>query len=109
MGALDRGVGAPDQRQAPRKGQYAPVRSAPSASARSTYAEEAEAREAKVRIDIGKGVHVAPHDSITVAEAAANWIKRAEAEGWSGPPPGRTGPTSICTSCRSWGGSNWRN
>jgi integrase len=43
--------------------------------------KEADAREAKVRIDIGKGVHVAPHDSITVAEAAENWIKRAEAAG----------------------------
>jgi integrase len=43
--------------------------------------KEAEARAAKVRIDIGKGVHVAPHDSLTVAEAAENWIKRAEAAG----------------------------
>jgi integrase len=43
--------------------------------------KEADAREHKVRIDIGKGVHVAPHDSITVTEAAENWLKRAEAAG----------------------------
>jgi integrase len=43
--------------------------------------KEAEARAAQVRIAIGKGTHVAPSDSITVAQAAENWLKRAEADG----------------------------
>ena len=32
--------------------------------------KDAGAHEAKVRIEVGKGVHVAPSESITVAEAA---------------------------------------
>jgi integrase len=43
--------------------------------------KEADARAAQVRIAIGKGTHVVPHDSITVKEAAENWIKRAKAAG----------------------------
>jgi integrase len=43
--------------------------------------KEADARAAQVRIAIGKGTHVAPSDSITVAQAAENWLKRAEADG----------------------------
>ena len=43
--------------------------------------KEADARAAQVRIAIGKGTHVVPHDSITVKEAAENWIKRAQAAG----------------------------
>jgi integrase len=43
--------------------------------------KDADAYEAKVLIDIGKGVHVAPSDSITVAEAAQQWIARVKAEG----------------------------
>ena len=43
--------------------------------------KEADARAAQVWIAIGKGTHVVPHDSITVKEAAENWIKRAQAAG----------------------------
>ena len=43
--------------------------------------KDADAQEAKVLVDIGKGVHVAPSDSITVAEAAQQWIARVKAEG----------------------------
>ena len=43
--------------------------------------KDAGAHEAKVRIEVGKGVHVAPSESITVAEAAEQWIKRVEANG----------------------------
>jgi integrase len=38
---------------------------------------EAEAREAQVTVDVGKGVHIAPN-KVTVAEAAELWIKDAE-------------------------------
>jgi integrase-like protein len=38
-------------------------------------------REAKVRIDIGKGIHVASSNSITVAEAADRWLRNVEANG----------------------------
>jgi integrase len=43
--------------------------------------KEADARAAKVKVDVGQGVHTAPSKSITVAEAAERWIKRVEAEG----------------------------
>jgi integrase len=43
--------------------------------------KDADAQEAKVLVDIGKGVHVAPSDSITVAEAAQQWLARVKAEG----------------------------
>ncbi len=43
--------------------------------------KDAEARHDTVRSDVRKGIHVAPNDSITVAEAAENWISRVKAEG----------------------------
>ena len=43
--------------------------------------KEADARAAKVKVDVGAGVHVAPDQEMTVVEAAENWIKRVEAEG----------------------------
>jgi integrase len=43
--------------------------------------KDADAREAKIRIDVGKGTHVAPSDSISLEEAAAHWISRCEADG----------------------------
>jgi integrase len=43
--------------------------------------KDAVDREAKVRIDISRGTHVAPSASITVAEAAARWLKNVEANG----------------------------
>lgn len=48
-----------------------------------TFARKKDADDyhATVRVDVGKGVHTAPSKSITVAEAAENWIKRVEAEG----------------------------
>jgi integrase len=42
---------------------------------------DADAHHDKVRIDVRKGMHIAPSKSITVAEAAETWIKRAEAKG----------------------------
>src|SRR5262245_6220685 len=36
---------------------------------------------ATVRVDIRKGLHVAPSKTPTVAEAAESWIKRVEADG----------------------------
>jgi integrase len=48
----------------------------------ATFARKKDADEhhAKVRVDVGKGVHTAPSKSITVAEAADGWLKRVEAE-----------------------------
>jgi integrase len=43
--------------------------------------KDADAQEAKVRVDIGKGVHVAPSESPTVAAAAQQWLARVKAEG----------------------------
>jgi integrase len=43
--------------------------------------KDADARAAKVKVNVGQGIHTAPSKSITVAEAAENWIKRIEAEG----------------------------
>jgi integrase len=43
--------------------------------------KDADAREAKVKVDVGAGVHVAPSNSVTVKEAGAAWIKAAEARG----------------------------
>ena len=43
--------------------------------------KEADARAAKVKVNVGQGIHMAPSKSITVVEAAENWIKRIEAEG----------------------------
>ncbi len=43
--------------------------------------KDADAHEAKVRIEVGKGVHVAPADSISVAKAADLWLKQVEANG----------------------------
>jgi integrase len=43
--------------------------------------KDADARHAIVAVNVGKGTHVAPSKSATVAEAAASWIKRVEAEG----------------------------
>jgi integrase len=47
-----------------------------------TFKTEGEAKdyEAKVRIDIKKGMHTAPSKSVTVAEACERWIKRVEAD-----------------------------
>ena len=45
-----------------------------------TRKKDAEAREATVKVEVGKGTHIAPSDSITVAEAAANWLNRVKAD-----------------------------
>jgi integrase len=48
-----------------------------------TFARKKDADEyhAKARVDVLKGLHTAPSKSITVAEAAENWIKRVMADG----------------------------
>src|SRR5262245_13915695 len=40
--------------------------------------KDAEAFEATVRVDIGKGVHTAPSKSITVAEGCELWLEAGE-------------------------------
>jgi integrase len=42
--------------------------------------KDADAYEATVRVDVGRGVHTAPNRSITVAEAAADWVRYAKLE-----------------------------
>ncbi len=46
-----------------------------------TKKKDADARHAIVAVNIGRGTHVAPSKSATVAEAADSWIKRVEADG----------------------------
>lgn len=43
--------------------------------------KEAEDYHSGVRVDVRAGVHTAPSKSITVAEAAENWLKHVEREG----------------------------
>jgi integrase len=43
--------------------------------------KDADAREAKVRVDVKSGVHVAPSNSVTVREAGEAWLKSVEARG----------------------------
>jgi integrase len=42
---------------------------------------DADARHDEVRVNVRKGTHTAASKSVTVAEAADAWIKRAEADG----------------------------
>ena len=43
--------------------------------------KDADAYAASVRVDVRAGVHTAPSKSISVAEAAENWLKHVEREG----------------------------
>jgi integrase len=43
--------------------------------------KDADAYHDIVRVDVRQGIHTAPSQSLTVAEAAETWIKRVEAEG----------------------------
>ena len=52
----------------------------------------ADAYEAKVRVEVGTGTHVALDGDVTVATAAENWIKRVEANGMR-----QTGPAERTT------------
>lgn len=49
----------------------------------ATFAKkrDADTHHASVRVEVGKGVHVAPSKSITVTEAGAKWIEACEANG----------------------------
>ena len=40
--------------------------------------KDADAYEAQVTVDVGKGIHIAPSKSVTVAEAGDLWIKACE-------------------------------
>jgi integrase len=43
--------------------------------------KDADARHSTIRVNVRQGTHVVPSSSVTVAVAAENWLKRAEAEG----------------------------
>jgi integrase len=43
--------------------------------------KDADAREAEVVVDVAKGIHTAPSKSITIAQAAENWITHIQREG----------------------------
>lgn len=43
--------------------------------------KEADAYAASVRVDVSKGLHTPPSQSMTVSEAAQVWLKRVEADG----------------------------
>jgi integrase len=43
--------------------------------------KDADEYHAKVRVDVRAGVHTAPSTSITVSEAAADWLRHVELEG----------------------------
>jgi len=42
--------------------------------------KDADAYEAQVSVDVGKGIHIAPSKSVTVVEAGALWIKACEGD-----------------------------
>jgi integrase len=42
---------------------------------------DADSRAAKIKVDLGKGAHVALDGKVTVADIAETWIRRIEAEG----------------------------
>jgi integrase len=42
--------------------------------------KDADAYEAKVTVDVGKGIHIAPSKSVTVAQAGEDWIRACEGE-----------------------------
>ena len=42
--------------------------------------KDADVHHDKVRADVRKGLHTAPSKSITIEEAANNWLKRVEAD-----------------------------
>lgn len=42
---------------------------------------EAKTREAQVKVDVGQGIHTATNKSITVAEAAQDWLAYVQGEG----------------------------
>lgn len=42
--------------------------------------KDADAREAEVTVNVGKGIHIAPSKSVTVAEAGELWIKACEGD-----------------------------
>jgi integrase len=42
---------------------------------------DADSRAAKIKVELGKGTHVALDSKATVADVAENWIRRLEAEG----------------------------
>jgi integrase len=42
--------------------------------------KDADAYEAKVTVDVGKGIHIAPSKSVTLAEAGELWIKACEGD-----------------------------
>ena len=42
---------------------------------------DADSRAAKIKVDLGKGTHVALDGKATVADVAETWIRRLEAEG----------------------------
>ena len=48
------------------------------------HKKKADAYAAKVQVDVGAGVHVAPDHEMTIAKAAEDWIKRVEANGMRG-------------------------
>ena len=43
--------------------------------------KDADARHAEIKVDVKAGVHVAPSQSVTVAEAAESWIRAGQAAG----------------------------
>jgi integrase len=43
--------------------------------------KDADAYHATVKVDVGKGLHMAPSKSVTVAEAAESWVRRIAADG----------------------------
>jgi integrase len=49
--------------------------------------KDADAYHDKVRVDVRAGMHTAPSKAATVAEAAAEWINRVEANGMRGEGP----------------------
>lgn len=63
--------------------------------------KDAEKRHASVAVDVDRGTHTAASKSITVAQAAQDWLKFIELEGRERATSCRIESTLTGTSCRA--------
>ena len=64
--------------------------------------KDADAHAQQVGVDVRAGTHTPASKSITIAQAAADWIAYVELEGRERATSRATASTSTCTSTRGW-------
>ena len=70
---------------------------------------DAAAREPKVKVDVGKGTHVAPSESRLLPKRPSNGSTGSRRTRASKPPMANMSAMSACTSSRTSAAPNWRN